>query len=629
MSSIIIQVAGKEVPFVDADLRFRESNNSFTDSIELPHAKFPIRIPENTQTVEALGAPSLTAARKQRNYDCIIIIGQNRYRGTLEIIKYFNTYRKADLSYNSPVKDLLSSKIYDFLPAINLKGDDPDSVPFSPRSDQEFNAQVELNNYATSNLLKTFPEIQWQLPSFIHPDRIEEGKKEIDEDFSFYKEAINGRDSNGDLFINDATVTPTEFEVRNRNIICPKVFVMSPLLNALESIGYTLKGAGAFHPLIKSLLYYSEEDQMTEIQYRTPGQFFDPSLTPTWSFSFASPIGVSWQRRSELTMNIQGNITVNIKLEWAPTTITNRDTYVSVVWQNNIVFSEVFFDPVDYQAQTNITVDSNNVGDTLTFFLHQRQQFPEPIVFEVETVKDQKENLFYDVHPTIDFKRYVPDWTISNLLSNLKLFNLKPVIDDVSKEFSLVFNEQDYLFKRDAVVIKGNRNLREFDNIENDNFVLRYDNDTDEYISINQDQSIINGIVNDRTAVFNSEFNIVPHNGNTSIINETYLDKKGVGLMIYNPLNAPFVSTEVNGASLSITGNNGIYNSFHKAWISFLLDGSIVPINLQVSSTLLQEILKKQDIFVNGKRFLLVESDYKPKGQNVYDLNLKLMSVNI
>lgn len=628
MSNIIIEVDGKTVPYVQVDLRFRESNNSFTDELELPHAKWPIRIPENDETVLALGSSSISSARKVRNYDCVIIVGQNRYDGVLEIIDYFKTYRKADLSYSSPVKNILSSKLYEFMPSINLLGDDPVAVPFTNKSDVPFNAQDEMNNYAVTNKVNTFPQVQWNLPVLSHDDRIEEGKKDIGEDYAFYRDFINGRDTVGDLFINDFTVTTTEFEVRNRNIICPKVFVMAPVLNALQSIGYTLKGSATFHPLLKSLLFYSEEDQMTEIQLRTPGTPFSP-LTPNWQFVWFTNQTHVYQKTANIITTDSGEFNINLDIEWQLGNFNGTWARCFVTWQGNSIFStSQIFNPQELKEKIPLTVASSEIGDEILFTIVQFSPSPVPTV-SLELVKNQNEGLFYDVHPTIDFRRYLPDWTIADLITNLKLFNVKSIIDDVSKEFSLVFNESDYLFKRDYVIIKGSRDLSSFKNITNDRLALRYANEDDNYITITQDETVLNGVIDTRTGVFSSEFNVVPHDGITAVIDDTYLDKDGVGLLIYNPINAPRVSDSINNHSLSIDGDIGIYQSFHKAWMSLLLDGSYIPLTLNVTSPLLQQILSKQDLFVNGKRFLIVDADYQPLGINKYQLELQLISVNI
>jgi hypothetical protein len=628
MSSIIIEIDGKSLPYVQADLRFRESNNSFTDQLELPHAKFPIRIPENDEVADILGPASMPQARKQRNYDCQVIIGQNRYEATLEVIDYKFSYRAADLSYNNVLKTVLSKKLYKFFTNINVKGDHPELVPYSDVSDSDHNAQDEFNTIAISNLYKTFPEIDWQLPAYRHDDRIDQKEKDIGEDFAFLREFINGRDAAGDLFLNDYTVTTSEFEVRNRNIIAPQVFVMAAIKNAVASIGYTLSGEAAFHVLLKSLLFYSEEDQLTAIQRTTPGTDF-PAFNVNWENIWFSVQIPAYRRRTVLAPGTTGTFNVNIKFEWPATTVTNRLCIITVNWQGAQVFEQRLNDPQDFQESVNIEVSAGQINDNIEVTLIQLQRNPAPSLQEVILVKDQEEGKFYDVHPTIDFRRYLPDWTVAELLKNLAIFNIKPIIDDVSKELKLVFNETNYLFKRDAVIINGSRNLRNFSNVLYDAIVLKYENEDDNYIRVDQDSTEVNGDITVTDFTIESNFKKVPLQSGTAFIDQDFIDISGVGFMIYNPINAPFISNSINEFSLSMDSNFGIYNRFWKAWASMLLDGSRCNLTLNTSSTLLNEVLKKQDLFVNGMRFLVVDSDYKPAAANRYDVDLTLISVNI
>ena len=57
-----------------------------------------------------------------------------------------------------------------------------------------------------------------------------------------------------------------------------------------------------------------------------------------------------------------------------------------------------------------------------------------PAEYEIGLYQDLTELDFYDMHPTVDFGRYIPDWTTADYLNKFqKMFNLRIDIDDVEK----------------------------------------------------------------------------------------------------------------------------------------------------------------------------------------------------
>ena len=66
----------------------------------------------------------------------------------------------------------------------------------------------------------------------------------------------------------------------------------------------------------------------------------------------------------------------------------------------------------------------------------------DPSFFEVSANVKDAERDYMQMHPTIDLKRYCPDWTVATYINELKkLFNLKVDSDDIKKEITLNFNE--------------------------------------------------------------------------------------------------------------------------------------------------------------------------------------------
>ena len=59
------------------------------------------------------------------------------------------------------------------------------------------------------------------------------------------------------------------------------------------------------------------------------------------------------------------------------------------------------------------------VGDTIELY-YWCLGGHEPLEYSIEVVKNIDDLQFLDAHPTIDFGRYMPEWTVSELINNLK-----------------------------------------------------------------------------------------------------------------------------------------------------------------------------------------------------------------
>ena len=93
-----------------------------------------------------------------------------------------------------------------------------------------------------------------------------------------------------------------------------------------------------------------------------------------------------------------------------------------------------------------------------------------------------------------------------------------------------------------------------------------------------------------------SKFKIVPNNGYTAELSEDLESKDGVGLMIYNSDYYPYISNNFNSQTLTLEGENGIYERYWKKWLKFRLNASLIEMTGYFTETELSKIQKIQRI---------------------------------
>lgn len=624
MRSLRIFVNDIELDYVREDLKIREENNSFNDSIKVAHTVHPIRIIENEAAAIALGEFSITTARKKKFFDCVIIRGAIRYRGVLTQNEKIKGFRKCDLKYGSEINGIMDKRIASFFPSVNVKGEV--GVSYTEVSDSKHEAHTQWTQLAEDMKSKIYPEVKWQLPQLRYKDKFGTDLKE-DDTWYDYNGYINFRW--GILWPNDSFVDENNVIAHNRNVIAPQVFALSPLFYAFSSIGYSLQGNVVNSPFFKRLLLLSHEDNMTKIVTRVTG--FNFFLTPGgWQqkgitgiigpFPYPTYIQL-WEHATTSA----GDFKVVFKFDMSN---ASRHLFgIQGLWQGDIFGNFMNQQPDVYEESFLFTVAPEQVGQIVSFRFHSEIRHM-PVEYYVEVIKDLPDKDFYDTHPTIDFSRYIPEWTVAEYINNFqRLFNWRVVINDVEKSISINFNEDDYLINGSIVPIQKSLQITGINNIDAESYILKYENDEDDFQFISQDVIEENREGDTNTKTLETKFKYIPHQGGTSNLTEAVEDKNGVGLIIYDPINHPNTSESYQGKNLKITGQGGICDTHWRRWILFRLNAGNVKLKGPFTQTELYKIAKDQKLYIDNQLWLVKAVEYKENNQALFETEIEVESV--
>jgi hypothetical protein len=280
-----------------------------------------------------------------------------------------------------------------------------------------------------------------------------------------------------------------------------------------------------------------------------------------------------------------------------------------------------------YEAEVSIDISDSDVGTTINLqYQGLLSSYP---TYEIKFHIDTLDTSYKRMHPTIETGRYIPEWTVGNYLNYLKnQFNLDVEIDDFKKEISLNLNEtnQD---SEVPVVIEKSLVLKSYDLAANSSFIIKYASSEDTALFITSGQEEIYSTQGDDfTQKIQSEFKLVPHNGTTSELSSAIDDKDGVGLLLYDTSNAPYTVASYNGLNLNIDGAGGIYQTYWKRWIKFLLNASNCQITGYFTDIEIARIYTAKSVYIDNQRYRIVSIEFSEASNNYRELVMELSSVN-
>lgn len=634
--SLRIKVNGIFLNFEKADLKITEENNSFTDGFSLKHNSYPLRIIEDENCIRALGDPSISNTKKRKNYQATMYIGSSVYFSILEITQFLKASRKANIKFGSELIAILEKKIGEFIPAFNVKGDDPEDFPYIEETSEDFEAFADWKDWAWDNENKIFPEVDFQLPEIRWIKKFGE-TKEGDDWFS-YEGVLNSRLAghlNKNQLIHDASQEP-EYWVENKNVLSPQVFLLTPLFHAMESVGYRADGTFVDHPFIRRILFSSFKDNLVARTIVLDKVDIDASSVPFQEpdfNDFVNGLVVYFKKISIPNPGVgEWKVHYDVDMSNAPdgsayemfirTSVGDQYDGFSTAGSNATAEEK------RHQGDIRFTVGPTPANMIINlYFLCTTQYFPSDYTLYLQ--EDVEEMTVFDFHPTIEFARFLPDWSFSTYLSNLKkFFNLKIDIDDTTKRVSINFNEKNYLVDGKIFNLKNQFLIEQRNNIEQESFLFRFDNDEDVQVFVDNSGVALNRKKEEYTKEIKNAFKHIPVDYFSAIFSESLEDKNGQGLMIYDPVGHKITKT-FDGKKLSLEGSGGIIDSFWMVWIRFRLNAHNFKVTGPITNTELLIISKLQKIFTNGQLALVKKIDYKETDNGFLNATMELESVNL
>lgn len=616
MSLIKIIANNIEIDFVKESLTIKTENNALSRDFKISASSFPFLVIENKKTKLALGTRDLASVKKQKIVDVIVFEGSTIYYGELQILSYLNGFRKCNLKYSSKIFTLMNKKISEFMPVVSVIPDDENPIPYSEESEEIIEGSEYWKTYPLPFLDKNFPVVKWQFPtlSWINKFGV---NLEADDEWYYFKNRINDYDDEG-LILNTIEISGNEVNVKNKNVISPQIFLLTPLYYALKSIGFKAIGSVMENEFLKRLLFLSTKNNLTKSNYIKqvfpPLEYFTVPSHGFWSTNFY--------------YNVTTPGTYYIKYKFEETTFPGDEFGVtfSIMYAGSVIFSYTYGanqPPQVFEGTVEFEVTGNESTHQLRFsYTTQQNIMP---VYNLSSLNN--DNKSHQMHPTIQLGRYLPDWTFATYLNELQnLFNLEITPDDFSKTLNLNFNETT-INNSATFIVKKSLQFKSYDPAPYTAYLLKYDNDTDlalwittsgpeEYVSQKSDFS----------ENLSSKFKFIESTF-TANLSDDVDSKSGVGLMIYDPANKPYISGNYLGQTLKIDGEKGIYSSFWKKFTKFLLQSSLVEVSGAFTEIEKNQISKLKRIFIDHQEYMISITESTETVQDNFMLKFKLQSI--
>lgn len=641
MSIIRIFANDIELNFKKNSLTLKKENNSLSQDFKVTHSSHPFLIIDDENSKTALGSTDITSVSKKKIIPVVVLEFGVKYYGELQQLSVQGKYRKCDLKYSSDLLSIMNKKISDFMPIVSVIPGETNPVPYSEESSETIAGAENWETFPVSMIGQIFPDVKFQFPTMYWKNKF---GIDLDSENSWYnyQNHINnfGEDEseNTIFLINTEEVAGSVITINQPNVPSPQVFLLSPLHYIFEYLGWKIEGSFLNHELIKRTLILSTKDNLTNIALAPDGETISFDSASWTLIPGGGTFGADIYRKIVVeNIYVAGRYKLKYRFEMPPGPQWSFNAFdkfyllINPSGPDNSSF--VFFRGYHYNNGNNIVAEgefefSSEAGNMNLLFYSTYDYTPVSIDVEYLLLNTEKE--YSQMHPTIELGRYVPDWTVGNYLNYLKnQFNLDITLDDFKK--TATFNLNENLTETEVPeILDKSLVLNSFDLAANSSFVLKYENDEDEALFITRDEVILyDNQDDDFTKKIETKFKIVPRNGSTSELSEDLEDKDGIGLMIYEPINAPYTSeATINGFNLSIPGEKGIYETFFRRWLKFRLTASGVELEGQFTEIEISKIYKAKSIYIDNQRYRIEALEYNETTNNYYELKMKLESVN-
>ena len=638
MSLLKIIANDTEIDFVKETLSIKTENNALSRDFKVSASNYPFLIIENDNTRKALGTRDIASIKKIKVIEVIVFEGGKKYYGELKILSYINGFRKCDLKYSSVILSIMNKKIAEFMPVVSVIPDELNPIPYSEKSPVPLEGSEHWKNYPVPFLDHNFPEVKWQFPTMKWLNKFGVDL-EADDPWKAYQDHINLYDENG-LVENYLTFVGENVNVFNRNVPSPQIFILSPAFYALQSLGFTLAGNFINNEFIKRLLFYSNKNNLTEthpVKETIDRSVFDhyDQVDIYEENPFGDLIRVYSYEHQHTTIvaAIEGTYTFEYEI-FEEEFVLEIDARVEPVKSLQIYlegkpqtqYVQYSGDASkNFKGSVSIEISSDDIGKNIIIERKTPSFVPLSVSIFQSTVY---EKVYFQMHPTIQLGRYLPDWTFGTYLNELQnLFNLEINIDDFAKKITIDFNE-DTIENSSTYVVNKSLEMTSYEQTPYNAFLLKFDNDEDSAIWITTEG---NAEFGSQTSNFletlRSKFKNVPTTY-TANLSEALDSKSGTGIMIYDPAKKPYISADFLGQTLAMNGSKGIYQVFWKKFLKFQLNSSSVELTGPFTETEKNKINQLKRIFIDNQEYMIASTESKETQQDNFIIKFDLRSIN-
>lgn len=637
MAIIRIVKDNLELDFVKETLSIRKENNALIRNFKVSHSNFPFLVVENKTTKQILGPREVTSVNKNRVVTVDVYENDLKYYGELTIKEYLNGYRKCDLKYASPLLEITSKKIAEFMPVVSVVTGAATTNNFAEEASEIFAGDTAWPDYVENIITQGFPAVKWNFPMMIWRNKFGENL-EADDAWIDYKNKVNFF-IDGEYQLNTGVYnTPEEIEIHNQQVPMPQIYLLSPLFYALQSIGFTYEGDFVTDNFIKKIMMLSFKNNLCKVLLKTVAT--DVIFDGSWIiFMLGTTPAIRRREVFDITYTGDYNISLDFTLNQVSSTpSTPYYTRLTVKRYELTSFGlvqrdgEIAFSRKNIESGENISGEFTmffNDGDIIQFDYECIETLM-PLSYTLNFRKADGDKDFHQLHPTIPTGRYLPDWTLATYLNNIKnWFNLDIDIDDLRNKLILNFNEEWFL-NQVPVQLQKNLQITAYQQTPYAAFLLKHQNDEDTALWITREGvEVFTNQKQDTAELLDGKFKYVPTVLGTSELSEALEDKEGVGLIIYDHESGPETSEAFDGKTLKIDGDGGIYDVFWKKFLKFRINASVIELTGGFTKTEIGQILKAKRIYNNYQDYAVALLEYKELKQDNYLVTFKVESVNL
>jgi len=612
MKRIKILKNGIFLDIVKQTMSLKYENNALSTDFKGNYSSYPFLILENDNTKKALGPSDITSINKQKTIDVSVFFAGDKYFGKLQVLSFLPGFRKCNLKFSSKIIEITSTKISKFMPVVSVIPGETNPVPYAEEIDDYLPGVEYWETYPVPFISQGWPDVKWQFPAY-----------------NYGPTNVFGLGLTTFL-LNETILDGDETVALNKNRPHPHVYLLSPIFYALETIGYKMAGSFPNHPFIQRLLLHNANNNTS----KTLAKYLLGNVDwTTVDWEPFSDIALSEQKRIEFPIDHAGTYVIHIELHEVPPYVLNGPFSTGFLSIDAGPTFYTSFDPViqepdeytriiDFQFEA----DSSLVGSNITFIWRSSvHRVPEHLI----TVNYKKSAEIMFMHPTIELGRYVPDWLFGDYINQIKnLFNLKVRVDDILQTMYLDFNEE--VTENELVeIVKSSHKVPEYDNSENEQFVFRYENDKDDFVSVsNKSGTLVNEMINSEfTKDYKTKFKYITVSDSLGpLLNDEEEEKPGIGLLIYDPVNKPLPQHSYGGITLNLSGADGIVRTFWKNWTKARLNASRTKIEGYFTETELAKIIKASAIYIDNQLYRIVTVNYTETTQLNYKISAEIES---
>ena len=634
MSLIKIIANGTELDIVKETLTITKENNSFTNDFKVSCSNFPFLIIENSKTIKALGGKDLTSTNKPKIVPVIVEELNEKFYGELQILSYLNGFRKVTLKYASELLTIMDQPISRFMPVVSVIPDELNPTPFTEESDSVITGSNEWSNYVSNFINESYPAVKFNFPMMYWKDKFG-ADLQSDDDWINYKQHINNFDDNGDYLLNSYSSIDNVITTENINVPAPQIYLLSPIFYALQSLGWTIEGNFANSEFVKRIIILSTKNNLCKTKVGTDQAqlvYTNPLIwTVFQTYSFFAVRYNTYKTQLQYTLPSSGKFLFSWMYKITDTTTDSlgyKKTFVEASGSGEGILLFVNTTNGVNKIFSGTHEFNGTAGDVITISYYNLHQNP-PVDYNLSFLKTDETKPFYQFHPTIELGRYTPDWTLGTYINELKkLFNLKVDTDDFRKKLSLNFNNTIIEISEKEIINKSLA-IKNYEQPSFSAFRLKFQNDVDTslWIDTTGDEVFV-AQKSDFLEPIENKFKLVPNNGYTAELSEALESKDGIGLMIYNSEDSPFVSSHYVNQTLSFAGQKGIYEIYWKKWLKFRLNASHIELTGYFTEIELSKIQKLQRIYIDRQDYLVSSLEYSETEQSNFEVLLKLESIN-